>query len=89
MTSFDKQIVAAIIALVRANRGELHGWLPSLIDHIALEAFGPLGEEQLSRFTAYVRNMGLKYVLEDSPVALFFSTTGELNFVDRRLIDGQ
>lgn len=87
MTSFDKQIVAAIIALVRANRGELHGWLPTLIDHIALEAFGPLDEVQLSRFASHVRNMGLKYVLEDSPIAMFRSTTGEISFVDRELLE--
>lgn len=89
MTPLDQRIVSAITTLVRDNRGELHGWLPTLIDHIALEAFGPLDEEPYRRFASYVRNMGLKYVLEDSPIVMFRSTTGEISFVDKELLNGQ
>jgi len=87
MTPLDQKIVDAVITLVRDNHGEMHGFWPTIIDHIAMEAFGPLDEKQYRRFSSYVRQMGLQYMLEDSPVALFRSTTGELSFVDRRLLD--
>jgi len=87
MTPLDQKIVDAVITLVRDNRGEMHGFWPTLIDHIALEAFGPLDEQPYKRFASYVRHMGLQYILEDSPVAMFRSTTGEISFVSRELLN--
>lgn len=87
MSPIDQKIVRAVITLVRDNRGEMHGFWPTMIDHIAMEAFGPLDEKQYKRFASYVRQMGLQYVLEDLPVAMFRSTTGELSFVDRELLN--
>lgn len=87
MTPLDQKIVAAVITLVRDNRGEMHGFWPTIIDHIAMEAFGPLDERQYKRFASYVRHMGLQYILEDSPVAMFRSTWGEISFVDRGLLN--
>lgn len=87
MTPLDEKIVAAVITLVRDNHGEMHGFWPTIIDHIAMEAFGPLDEQQYKRFASYARHMGLQYVLEDSPVVMFRSTTGEISFVDRELLN--
>lgn len=87
MTPLDQKIVDAVITLVRDSKGEIHGMWPTLIDHIALEAFGPLGEKEYRRFSSYIRQMGLQYVLEDSPVAMFRSTWGEISFVSRSLLD--
>lgn len=87
MTPLDQKIVNAVITLVRDNRGEMHGMWPTLIDHIALEAFGPLDDQQYKRFASHVRHMGLQYVLEDTQVAMFRSTWGEISFVSRSLLD--
>lgn len=87
MTSLDRQIVSAIVILTRRNGGEVHGFWPEIIEKIDDELSQFTDGEAMELFTSYVRNMGLKYVLEESPVAFFRSTTGEINLVYRELLN--
>lgn len=88
MSNLNHQIVTAIKTLIRRNEGEIHGFWPDIADKIACEISGEPDEYIVKKFEEHLRGMGLKYFFEDHPDIDFMrdSITGELNFVDRKLV---
>lgn len=87
MTPLDKQIVSAIKTLIRRNQGEFHGDWPEIADMIAVEINGVPSDFIVKQYDDHMRNMGLKYFLEDHPDIYFMrGMNGDLNFIDRSLV---
>lgn len=87
MTPLDKQIVSAIKTLIRRNGGEFHGFWPEIADAIACEINGVPSDFIVKQYDDHMRNMGLKYFLEDHPDICFIrGMNGDLNFIDRKLV---
>ena len=88
MTPLNKQIVSAIKTLIRRNEGEIHGFWPDLADQIACEIGGDPDDYIVGKYEEHLRSMGLKYLFENHPDIDFMrdGVTGELNFVDRKLV---
>lgn len=81
-----KMIMSAIQTLVRQNQGEIHGDWNSISDRLMCEMGGDPSDEIIKLFEEYLRNLGLEKLTENSPIAFFKGVSGEINFVDRKLI---
>jgi hypothetical protein len=86
MADLNQQIVSAIKTLIRRNGGEIHGYWPDIADKIACQIGGNPDEFIIKKFEDHLRELGLKYFLEDNPDIEFSrGVNGELNFIDRSL----
>jgi hypothetical protein len=87
MANINQQITSAIKNLIRRHGGEFHGFWPDIADKIACEVGGCPDDFIVQKFEDHLRNLGLKYFFEDHPDVCFFrGVTGDLNFVDRKLV---
>ena len=87
MANLNKQILSAIKTLIRRNNGEIHGMWPQIADMIACEVGGNPDDYIVQKFEEHLRNLGLKYFLEDNPDIYYMrGMDGELNFIDRSLV---
>jgi hypothetical protein len=87
MADLNQQIVSAIKTLIRRNGGEFHGHWPDIADQIACAVGGNPDDFIVQKFEDHLRNLGLKYFLEDNPDIYFMrGMAGDLNFIDRKLV---
>lgn len=87
MADLNKQIISAIKTLIRRNGGEIHGHWADISDQIACAVGGDPDDFIVQKFEEHLRNLGLKYFLEDHPDIHFMrSMDGELNFIDSKLV---
>ncbi|MFW0758933.1 hypothetical protein ACN1C3_30185 [Pseudomonas sp. H11T01] len=85
----SKPILFAIRTLIHQSpEGEIHGTFENVADRILCEIGGPVDhcEDIQKEFELYLRNLGLEYLTANTPIAFFKSMSGELNFVDRKLV---
>lgn len=82
----SKEILFAFETLVRQNEGEIHGDWDSITDKLACEMGGPCCEDVMQKFETYLRNLGLESLTANSRIEFIVGMTGELNFVDRKLV---
>jgi hypothetical protein len=87
LTTFERQIVNAMAILVRQNGGEIHGDMLLLADRIACEIGFTESTEIVQKMQTKLQEIGLETLTANSPVVFFRSITGELNLVDRELVE--
>jgi hypothetical protein len=87
MANLNQQIISALKNLIRKNGGEIHGHWPQIADKLACEIGGNPDDYIVQKFEQHLRELGLKYFLEDHPDIYYMrGMTGELNFIDRKLV---